>query len=111
MCTWNSARKREGERLEHKNPETTWRAPPGTMPSSTAAKVAFLASSTRSLRSSSSASVAAPTCRRGDGATLQWFILVFGGPPGQKTGVRVSNVTLITAVLVGFLGGTEVRSG
>mmetsp|Transcript_5439 Transcript_5439/g.9771 ORF Transcript_5439/g.9771 Transcript_5439/m.9771 type:complete len:201 (-) Transcript_5439:1408-2010(-) len=35
--------------------------PPGTMPSSTAAKVAFLASSMRSLRSSSSASVAAPT--------------------------------------------------
>eukprot|EP00976_Prorocentrum_cordatum_P018314 370521-Prorocentrum_minimum.AAC.1 len=36
--------------------------PPGTMPSSTAAKVAFLASSMRSLRSSSSVSVAAPTC-------------------------------------------------
>jgi hypothetical protein len=35
--------------------------PPGTMPSSTAANVAFLASSMRSLRSSSSASVAAPT--------------------------------------------------
>mmetsp|Transcript_15912 Transcript_15912/g.40426 ORF Transcript_15912/g.40426 Transcript_15912/m.40426 type:complete len:270 (-) Transcript_15912:898-1707(-) len=35
--------------------------PPGTMPSSTAAKVAFFASSMRSLRSSSSASVAAPT--------------------------------------------------
>eukprot|EP00955_Chlamydomonas_euryale_P085035 364046-Chlamydomonas_euryale.AAC.1 len=36
--------------------------PPGTMPSSTAANVAFLASSMRSLRSSSSDSVAAPTC-------------------------------------------------
>ena len=36
--------------------------PPGTMPSSTAANVAFLASSMRSLRSSSSVSVAAPTC-------------------------------------------------
>mmetsp|Transcript_4300 Transcript_4300/g.13792 ORF Transcript_4300/g.13792 Transcript_4300/m.13792 type:complete len:203 (-) Transcript_4300:155-763(-) len=35
--------------------------PPGTMPSSTAAKVAFFASSMRSLRSSSSVSVAAPT--------------------------------------------------
>mmetsp|Transcript_19382 Transcript_19382/g.33481 ORF Transcript_19382/g.33481 Transcript_19382/m.33481 type:complete len:258 (+) Transcript_19382:692-1465(+) len=35
--------------------------PPGTMPSSTAANVAFLASSIRSLRSSNSASVAAPT--------------------------------------------------
>lgn len=36
--------------------------PPGTIPSSTAAKVAFFASSMRSLRSSNSASVAAPTC-------------------------------------------------
>ena len=36
--------------------------PPGTMPSSTAANVAFLASSIRSFRSSSSTSVAAPTC-------------------------------------------------
>ena len=35
--------------------------PPGTMPSSMAAKVAFFASSMRSLRSSSSVSVAAPT--------------------------------------------------
>eukprot|EP00955_Chlamydomonas_euryale_P089695 364487-Chlamydomonas_euryale.AAC.20 len=35
--------------------------PPGTMPSSTAANVAFFASSMRSLRSSSSVSVAAPT--------------------------------------------------
>lgn len=38
--------------------------PPGTMPSSTAAKVAFLASSIRSLRSSSSVSVAAPTYKQ-----------------------------------------------
>lgn len=36
--------------------------PPGTMPSSTAANVAFFASSIRSCRSSSSTSVAAPTC-------------------------------------------------
>ena len=35
--------------------------PPGTMPSSIAANVAFFASSMRSLRSSSSVSVAAPT--------------------------------------------------
>ena len=44
--------------------------PPGTMPSSTAAKVAFFASSIRSFLSSSSASVAAPTCGGVMGVTM-----------------------------------------
>jgi hypothetical protein len=61
------------------------------MPSSTAAKVAFLASSMRSLRSSSSVSVAAPTCpniqsRSGNIQSRSWNI------PSVSGNIQVSSL-------------------